>query len=95
MREMVLRVLTDIRPDIDFETETGLVSEMFATVIAELEEFSVLTGIDPEGTRILTEAMGELDKMGAGDIVMSQIGGHISRDILIISVLAFAIKKKN
>ena len=68
---------------------------LFATVIAELEEFSALTGIDPEGTRILTEALRELDKMGAGDIVMSQIGGHISRDILIISVLAFAIKKKN
>ena len=37
MREMVLRVLTDIRPDIDFETETGLVSEGI------LESFDLLT----------------------------------------------------
>ena len=68
---------------------------LFATAIAELEEFAALTEIDAEGMRVLTEAMGELNMMSAGDIVMSQIGGHMSRDIIITSILALAIKKQN
>ena len=66
---------------------------MFATAIAELEGLADLTEIDPEGIRVLTEGMEKLNSTNAGDIVMSLVGGHMSRDILITSILAFAIKK--
>ena len=67
---------------------------MFATAISELNKFATINNIDAEGTRILTEAMEELNSMSAGEIVMSQFAGHTSRDILITSLLALAIKKK-
>ena len=52
MREKILEVLQDIRPDIDFENETGLITEGILesfdllTIIASLEE-AVGIEIDP------------------------------------------------
>ncbi len=37
MKETILNILRDIRPDVDFETETGLVSQEI------LESFDLLT----------------------------------------------------
>ena len=66
MRETVLRVLTDIRPDIDFETETGLVSEGILesfdllTIIASLQDEA---GIEISNREISADNFDSLDAM--------------------------------
>ena len=66
---------------------------LFATTMAQMESFAAANNIDAESIRVLSEALEELSRMSAGEIVISQIGGHLSRDILISAILALAIKK--
>lgn len=66
MREMVFRVLTEIRPDIDFDTETGLVSEGILesfdllTIIASLQDEA---GIEISNREISADNFDSLDAM--------------------------------
>ena len=53
MKEKLLKILTDLRPDVDFEAETALVSDGvldsfdIVSLVAELNsEFDITIGVD-------------------------------------------------
>lgn len=66
---------------------------MFATAAAEIENLAATGIIDSESANILSGMLEEMERMSAGEIVFSQIGGHVSRDIMITSLLALSIRK--
>ncbi len=45
MREKILGILNDIRPDIDFETETGLIS---GEVLESFDLFTIIASLQDE-----------------------------------------------
>ena len=66
MREKILGMLKDVRPDVDFETETGLIS---GEVLESLELLTVITMLQDEleieidGQEISVENFDSLDAM--------------------------------
>ena len=66
MRENILRILTDIRPDVDFETENGLITDGILesfdllTIIASLEDEA---GIEIGSRDVNAENFDSLDAM--------------------------------
>ena len=66
--------------------------DIFAGVIPEFENLAT-NGLDAESIKIFTGTFEMLDKMSAGEIVLSQMSGHITRTIILTSLIALAIKK--
>lgn len=68
MKEALLNILREIRPDVDFETETGLVS---GEILESFDLFTIITSLHDElgveiGTEeISTENFDSLDAMVA------------------------------
>ena len=66
MREKILEMLKDVRPDVDFETETGLIS---GEVLESLDLLTVITMLQDEqeieidGQEISVENFDSLDAM--------------------------------
>ncbi len=66
MRERILAILKDVRPDVDFETETGLIS---GEVLESLDLLTVITllqdelEIEIDGQEISVENFDSLDAM--------------------------------
>ena len=66
MREKILEILKDVRPDVDFETETGLIS---GEVLESLDLLTVITMLQDEleieidGQEISVENFDSLDAM--------------------------------
>ena len=64
MREKILEILKDVRPDVDFETETGLIS---GEVLESLDLLTVITMLQDEleieidGQEISVENFDSLD----------------------------------
>ena len=68
--------------------------DIFAGVIPEFEKLAITNGLDAGSIKIFTGTFEMLDKMSAGEIVLSQMSGHITRTIVLTSLIALAIKKK-
>ena len=66
---------------------------LFLSVIPEIERQATAGNIDAKSIEVLTGSFEMLGNMKAKDLVISQFSGHISRDILITSILALIIKK--
>ena len=68
MKEALLNILREIRPDVDFETETGLVS---GEILESFDLFTIITslhdelGVDIVTEEISTENFDSLDAMVA------------------------------
>lgn len=65
----------------------------FSDISMQFAAFASSNGMDKEGIKVFTDAFDEMDRTGTGDMLMSTITGHISRDLIIAAILALAVKK--
>ena len=68
---------------------------IFGNMIPLFEKFAIENNIDASSINLFTELFANMEKMSAGNIVLSQASGHITRDILLTSLLAIAVKNNS
>lgn len=66
---------------------------IFGDLSATFLAFSRNNSLDEQGTKVLTDFFSTMSNIGTGEMIMSLMTGHITRDIFIATILAIAVKK--
>lgn len=66
---------------------------IFGNLIPAFAKLAAESGMSADDIGIFTQLFAEMEKMSAGEIVMSQLGGHVTRSIILTTFLAIAVKK--
>ena len=66
---------------------------MFSDISTQFATFAGSNGMDKASIKVFTDAFDEMDRTGTGDMLMSTMTGHISRDLIIAAILALIVKR--
>lgn len=66
---------------------------LFSGLIPEFEKFAAANGMEAGNISIFTQTFENMERMSTGSIILSQASGHFTRDIILTSILAIAVKK--
>lgn len=68
---------------------------LYADIIPLIEKIATEADLPSADTELLIQIFKTFNNISAKDIIVSQMSGHITRDILLTSLLAFIVKKRN
>lgn len=66
---------------------------IFGNLIPSFENIAAKNGMNASDMNIFTQLFASMEKMSAGEIVMSQFSGHLTRCLILTTLLAAAVKK--
>ena len=66
---------------------------MFGNIIPVFRNFAAANGLDSKSIEVFTKMFETMENTDTADIIISQLSGHISRDIIITTFLAVAIRR--
>lgn len=66
---------------------------IFGDLIPAFAKLAAESGLGTNDIEIFTQLFAEMEKMSAAEIVMSQLGGHVTRSIILTTFIAIAVKK--
>jgi len=65
----------------------------FSDLSAQFAAFAVSNGMDETSIRMFTDAFDKMGQQSTGEMLLSIITGHLSRDLIIATILALIVKK--
>lgn len=65
----------------------------FSDLSAQFAAFAVSNGMDETSIRMFTDAFDKMGQQSTGEMLLSTITGHLSRDLIIAAILALIVKK--
>lgn len=65
----------------------------FSDLSAQFAAFAVSNGMDEASIRMFTDAFDTMGRQSTGEMLLSTITGHLSRDLIIAAILALIVKK--
>ena len=68
---------------------------MFGNLSATLLTFAQNNNIDEQNTKVLADFFNTMNNIGTGEMILSLMTGHITRDIFIATILAITVKKNS
>ena len=66
---------------------------IFGDLIPAFAKLAAESGLGTNDIEIFTQLFASMEKMSAAEIVMSQLGGHVTRSIILTTFIAIAVKK--